>query len=216
MPFKIVKSIEKGSEKYEIVPEHWEKDGFCHWPKKDLSTKHIDENCPIDKTFYRLPCVVKRSGLTLQLAKDTLDILLAQSSTEESDIDQSSTRKVQMLKGRNTITKMNIIPDMSNIIKPKPQNTQKLSDIATKLTSSGQNAILTPTVSSILCSNESHFNNCALIELQPHNISQYLTTNSGGQYIIKGQSAHVPGITATTTTSSSQNANLTPTVSLIC
>lgn len=117
MPFKIVKSYEKGATVLEIVPDHWEKDGLCWWPKKDLSIKHSDEKCTVDDTFYSIPCKVKRSNLeSFSIANEILEVMRNNSSTDDSDLDVSKTKTVLLRKAPNTVTKMNTLPDMTQAI----------------------------------------------------------------------------------------------------
>lgn len=119
MPFKIVKSIENGGSVLEIVPDLWEKNGVCWWPKNDLSKKHRDEKCKVDATFYSLPCQVKRNNIeTFAMVSQILDIMRNKSSTDDSDHDESNTKTIQFRRGPNTVNKMNILPDMTKVITP--------------------------------------------------------------------------------------------------
>lgn len=88
MPYKIVKTFEKGKSKLSAVPSNWEIDGVLYWPKyNENKLKRIENSCP-EHNWRKINCKVKRSDfLTFHEAEKELDKMCKKSETETDTED---------------------------------------------------------------------------------------------------------------------------------
>ncbi|CAB3222559.1 unnamed protein product [Arctia plantaginis] len=88
MPYKIVKTFEKGNSKLSAVPSNWEKDGVLHWPRyNENKLRRVESSYP-EYNWRKINCKVKRSNLrTILEAEQELDKMCKKSDTE-TDTDE--------------------------------------------------------------------------------------------------------------------------------
>ncbi|CAB3232061.1 unnamed protein product [Arctia plantaginis] len=88
MPYKIVKTFEKGNSKLSAVPSNWEKDGVLHWPRyNENKLRRVESSYP-EYNWRKINCKVKRSNFsTILEAEQELDKMCKKSDTE-TDTDE--------------------------------------------------------------------------------------------------------------------------------
>ncbi|XP_063386914.1 uncharacterized protein LOC134672895 [Cydia fagiglandana] len=88
MPYKIVKTYEKGVTQLTAVPSTWEEDGVLRWPRyNENKLRRIEGSLP-DNSWRKINCQVKRSNLiTFLKAEQEVDKMCKYSETE-TDADE--------------------------------------------------------------------------------------------------------------------------------
>lgn len=92
MPYKILKTLEKGKYMHWIAPSQWEHNNVVKWPKKNAS-KLVTSAYSLPQPDWRdIKCQVKRSNIpTSEEAERELDCLLDMTDTdEESKVTKKS------------------------------------------------------------------------------------------------------------------------------
>lgn len=90
LPFKIIKTIEKGKERLTVVPSGWEHNGILRWPGKNVSLKltKSEKSTPLPD-WTKMECTVKRSSIpTYDKAEELLESMLNYSDTSDYPDDE--------------------------------------------------------------------------------------------------------------------------------
>ncbi|XP_049703565.2 uncharacterized protein LOC110384383 [Helicoverpa armigera] len=93
MPFKIVRTLEKGKYSHWIVPATWESNNIVKWPKRNISKLvKCDDYLP-DPDWRQIKCRVKRNNIpTYKDAERELENLLCVTDTDEEQINDKMTK----------------------------------------------------------------------------------------------------------------------------
>lgn len=96
MPFKIVRTLEKGKYRHWIVPSKWESNNIVKWPKRNISKLvKCDDYLP-DPDWQQIKCQVKRKNIpTYNDAERELANLLCVTDTDEDQINDKMTKSKQ-------------------------------------------------------------------------------------------------------------------------
>lgn len=102
--FKIIQTLERGSQKLSIVPAQWELDGELAWPKSRADRLIKISDSKPDDTWFRMPCKLKRNHLiNYQIAEEELDRMLEQDDTtdqEEKTIPVGSRKRSKVCRNK--------------------------------------------------------------------------------------------------------------------